>query len=93
VQALREVADAAASQRALGGQLASIDAAVAASRDAWNVQRQRYDGGLSNYLEVLGAEDSLLGNLRRQSELRARAFGLDVALVGALGGGYATNQH
>jgi NodT family efflux transporter outer membrane factor (OMF) lipoprotein len=89
VQALQDVADAAASRRALGGQLEQTDEAVAASQDAWRLQNERYTGGLSTYLDVLGAEDTLLANLRAQSDLRARAFALDVALVRALGGGYA----
>jgi NodT family efflux transporter outer membrane factor (OMF) lipoprotein len=91
VKALQSVADAAASQRALGGQLASIDEAVEASRQAWHAQNDRYAGGLSTYLDVLSAEDTLLANLRTQSDLRARSFSLDVALVRALGGGYAAS--
>jgi NodT family efflux transporter outer membrane factor (OMF) lipoprotein len=88
VQALNEVADAAVSQRALAPQLASIDAAVNAAREAWRVQNDRYEGGLANYLEVLSAEDYLLGNLRTQSDLQSRSMTLDVALNKALGGGY-----
>ena len=90
VQALQDVADAAASRRALGGQLEKTGEAVDASREAWRIQNDRYEGGLSTYLEVLSAEDTLLSNLRTLSDLRARAFALDVALVRALGGGYAS---
>jgi len=90
VQALQEVADAAVSQRAIGGQLAKTDEAVEAAREAWRIQGNRYQGGLATYLEVLSAEDSLLGNLRVQSDLQSRSFSLDVALVRALGGGYAS---
>ncbi|MBL8481327.1 MAG: efflux transporter outer membrane subunit, partial [Rhodocyclaceae bacterium] len=88
VQALQEVADAAASKRALGDQLARTGESVAASRAAWDIQNRRYQGGLATYLDVLSAEDTLLGTLRVQSDLRSRAFSLDVALVRALGGGY-----
>ncbi len=88
VQALQEVADAAVSQRALGPQLERIDAAVEAAREAWRVQNDRYQGGLATYLDVLTAEDYLLGNLRSQSDLRSRSMTLDVALNRALGGGY-----
>lgn len=88
VQALREVADAAVSQRALAPQRERIDAAVHAAREAWRVQSDRYEGGLSNYLDVLTAEDHLLGNLRMQSDLASRSLALDVALNKALGGGY-----
>jgi NodT family efflux transporter outer membrane factor (OMF) lipoprotein len=88
VQALQEVADAAVSQRALGPQLEKVDAAVDAAREAWRVQKDRYEGGLANYLDVLAAEDDLLGHLRSQSDLRSRSMALDVALNRALGGGY-----
>jgi len=88
VQALQDVADAATSQRALGGQLARTGEAVDAAREAWRIQNNRYEGGLSTYLDVLSAEDTLLSNLRTQSDLQSRAFTLDVALVRALGGGY-----
>jgi NodT family efflux transporter outer membrane factor (OMF) lipoprotein len=87
-QALQEVADAAVSQRALGPQLERIDAAVAAAREAWQVQNNRYQGGLATYLDVLSAEDYLLTHLRTQSDLRSRSMSLDVALNRALGGGY-----
>lgn len=87
-QALNEVADATTSRRALGAELDRSMAAVEAAREAWEVARQRYQGGLSSYLDVLSAEDVLLGNLRSLSDLQSRAFTLDVALVRALGGGY-----
>jgi NodT family efflux transporter outer membrane factor (OMF) lipoprotein len=91
VQALQEVADAAVSQRALGAQLERIDLAVEAAREAWRVQNDRYNGGLATYLDVLTAEDYLLGNLRTQSDLRSRSMSLDVALNRALGGGYQSS--
>jgi NodT family efflux transporter outer membrane factor (OMF) lipoprotein len=91
VQALQEVADAAVSQRALAPQLAHVDSAVDAAREAWRVQNNRYEGGLATYLEVLSAEDYLLSNLRTQSDLRSRSMTLDVALTKALGGGYQTH--
>jgi NodT family efflux transporter outer membrane factor (OMF) lipoprotein len=91
VQALQDVADAAVSQKALGGQLIKTGEAVDTAREAWRIQNNRYEGGLSSYLDVLSAEDTLLTNLRTQSDLRSRAFTLDVALVRALGGGYSTN--
>lgn len=90
VQALQEVADAATSRKALGGQLARTDEAVEAAREAWRIQNNRYEGGLSTYLDVLSAEDSLLSSLRTLTDLQSRSFTLDVALVRALGGGYST---
>lgn len=88
VQALQEVADAAVSQRALAPQIQRVDAAVDAAREAWQVQNNRYEGGLATYLDVLSAEDYLLSNLRQQTDLASRSMTLDVALNKALGGGY-----
>jgi NodT family efflux transporter outer membrane factor (OMF) lipoprotein len=92
VQALQEVADAAVSQRALAPQIERIGAAVEAAREAWRVQSNRYEGGLATYLDVLSAEDYLLGNLRTQSDLQSRSMTLDVALNKALGGGYVASN-
>jgi NodT family efflux transporter outer membrane factor (OMF) lipoprotein len=93
VQALQEVADAATSQRALGGQITKAGESVDAARESWRIQNNRYEGGLSTYLDVLSAEDTLLGNLRAQTDLQSRSFTLDVALVRALGGGYSATQN
>ncbi|NLC24324.1 MAG: multidrug transporter, partial [Oxalobacter sp.] len=87
-QALQQVADAAVSQKALGRQLVKINEAVVAAREAHHIVNNRYHGGLSNYIEVLAAEETLLANLRQQSDLQSRSFTLDVALIKALGGGY-----
>jgi NodT family efflux transporter outer membrane factor (OMF) lipoprotein len=91
VQALREVADVAASERALGDELARTTEGVEAARAAWRIQNDRYEGGLSTYLDVLTAEDSWLANRRAQTDLQSRAFALDVALMRSLGGGYVVN--
>lgn len=87
-EALHSVADAALSQRELSGQLRYSGEAVQAARDAWVIAQKRYQGGLSNYIEVLSAEDNLLANQRALTDLQSRALTLDVALVRALGGGF-----
>ncbi len=89
IGAVREVADAAASIRALAARRTQAEAALAAADAAWRIARQRFEGGLSPYLDVLTAEDALLERRRAATELAARAFALDIALVRALGGGFA----
>lgn len=91
-RALQEVADAAVSQQALAQRLDKAEQAVAASSQAYQVAQQRYQGGLANYLEVLMAEDGLLGNLNGLTNLRSLSFTHDVALQRALGGGYSDTQ-
>ncbi|MDD2500234.1 MAG: efflux transporter outer membrane subunit [Geobacter sp.] len=86
--ALEEVANAAFSIRTLAGQLEQGEQAVAEATEAHRVARNRYEGGLSNVIEVLYAEDLLLNNRRMLTMLQSRALTLDVALQRALGGGY-----
>jgi len=89
VQALREVADAAVSRRMLDTRLTESRAALDRAEEGNRLARQRYEGGLSTYLDVLSAEETVLGTRRSVAELEARAFTLDVAMVRALGGGFA----
>lgn len=89
-RALQDVADNAVSQKALGQRLNKAQEAVNAATEAHRVARNRYEGGLATYLEVLAAEDSLLGALSAQTNLRSASFTLDIGLQRALGGGYQT---
>lgn len=87
-QALREVADVAASQKALTSRLADARAALTANENAYRIARLRYEGQLSTYQSVLLAEQSVLAQRRVVADLESRAFALDIALVRALGGGF-----
>jgi NodT family efflux transporter outer membrane factor (OMF) lipoprotein len=87
-QALHDVADVALSQRALGVRLTKTREALMASEDSYRIIDMRYRGGLSTYLEVLSAEETLIANRQAVADLETRAFTLDVALVRALGGGF-----
>ncbi len=88
IQALNEVADVAAGLKQLQKQVRLADQSVAAQSRGLTVAANRYKGGLANYLDVLVAEDELLTSWRVQTDVRTRAFILDVALTKALGGGY-----
>ncbi|WP_324032479.1 efflux transporter outer membrane subunit [Shewanella avicenniae] len=90
--ALQEVADVLTSTQALDGQISETQAAVDAAEEAHQIASNRYRGGLATYLEVLTAEDRLLGSKRALVNLQSRAFSLDLALVHALGGGYQSHQ-
>lgn len=91
IQALNEVADVAAGLKQLQKQVHLADQSVAAQTQGLTVAANRYKGGLANYLDVLVAEDELLTSWRVQTDVRSRAFLLDVALTKALGGGYRTD--
>jgi NodT family efflux transporter outer membrane factor (OMF) lipoprotein len=92
VQALQQVADTAAGERALGTRLTESRAALEADEEAYKLTRLRYEGGLANYQSVLLAEDAVLQARIAVADLDARAFTLDVQLVQALGGGYPSSR-
>ncbi len=81
--ALRDVADVLSDQRALQAELAHRRIALQRSADAYRVATLRYKAGLSRYLDVLVAEDTLVQLRRAVATLEARAFTLDVSLVAA----------
>lgn len=88
VTAYQQVADAVTSQRAARQRLGDARAALAASQDAYDIARQRYEGGLSNYLDVLTVQDRLLQARLAVAGLDADLRSVDIALIRALGGGF-----
>jgi NodT family efflux transporter outer membrane factor (OMF) lipoprotein len=88
VQAVREVADAAAGQKALAVELTAAQEAVARSEEAFDLARRRYAGGLATYLTVLSAEDALLRNRQLLADCQGRVLLVRVDLIRALGGGF-----
>lgn len=93
VEAYRQVADAVTSQHALARRLADARAAAESSEQAYAIAQTRYRGGLSTYLDVLTVEDRLLDARQSLAEIETRAFSLDIALIRALGGGFAGPKH
>jgi NodT family efflux transporter outer membrane factor (OMF) lipoprotein len=88
IEALQDVADAAASQRALQTRLAAAREGLSSGEAAYKVARLRYEGGLTTYLTLLTAEDAVIVQRRAVAQLEARALTLDAGLVRALGGGF-----
>lgn len=88
VRALQDVADAAAGKRALEGRLSAAREGLAAGEEAYRIARLRYEGGLTSYLTLLTAEDTVIAQRRLVAQLEARALSLDAQLVRALGGGF-----
>ena len=88
IKALRETADAVTSQKSLASQLAQSRRALADFEEAHRLARQRYEHGLSTYLDVLSAEEGVVSARLQVSALETRAFTLDVQLIRALGGGF-----
>jgi len=90
-KALHDVADVAASKRALADRLLATQAAYDDAAQAHQVAFDRYRAGLAGYLEVLNAADTMIAAQRALADVQSRTFSLDVALVRVLGGGYRAN--
>jgi len=88
-QALQDVADAAASAQSAQRQLEERRKALSEGEQGYAVARERYQGGLSSYVDVLTAENAVIDERRAFADAQTRAFSLDITLVRALGGGYA----
>ncbi len=92
IEAVRDVADQIASLQSVERQQREQEAAQAAAESAYDLAVQRYKAGLGTYLTVLTAETNVLAQRRQAADLKARALDSQVALMRALGGGYAAEQ-
>jgi NodT family efflux transporter outer membrane factor (OMF) lipoprotein len=90
--AYQEAADAVTAQGAIARRLVEARTALTASTEAYSIARRRYEGGLSNYLDVLAVEDRLVQARTAMAELEAAARSADIALIRALGGGFTTTK-
>jgi outer membrane protein TolC len=92
LQAFQDVEDNLSTLRILDEETAVEAKAVAAAQRSFTVSNQRYKGGVTSYLEVLTAEDTLLSNQRTLTDLETRQFAGTVLLIRALGGGWDATQ-
>jgi multidrug efflux system outer membrane protein len=91
-QAFREVEDALIAHRKAREALAQQDAAVQASREALSIAEFRYSSGLTNYLNVLEAQRTLLGAEVAESRTLLSQLVAVVQLYRALGGGWDAEE-
>jgi outer membrane protein TolC len=92
LNALHEVENALAAYGADQQRRGWLDAAVIENRDALSLSRQRYEAGLTNFIDVLDAERTLQQN---QISLADSNTAVDTDLVGlyrALGGGWRSTR-
>jgi multidrug efflux system outer membrane protein len=87
--ALREVEDALVDLKGLARSRAALDQALSSSRETQRISQERYDKGLSSYLEVVEAGRSVLRVelLLAQNDANRRIT--LAALAKALGGGWS----
>ena len=91
-QAFNDVEDQLSGLRILERESDVEQRAVESAQHSVDLSNQRYQGGVTSYLEVLTSEGVLLQNQRTAIDLQTRQFVASVGLVRALGGGWDTRQ-
>jgi len=92
LNAFQEVEDNLSALRILQNEAKTEEAAVAASQHSLDLSTNRYKGGVSNYLEVITAQNLALSDQRAAVDILRRRVVAAVLLVKALGGGWDASQ-
>lgn len=92
LNAFREVEDALVAITTLKNELAATDRQQKAAKNANALSKQRYDKGVTSYLEVLETERTLFSVELQLSELQQQFLAAHVNLYKALGGGWLTRE-
>lgn len=90
--AFQDVEDQLSSLRVLERETVAEQAAVGAAQHSFDISNRRYKGGVTSYLEVLTAEQTLLQNQQTAVGLQTRQFVASVGLIQSLGGGWDVTQ-
>jgi outer membrane protein TolC len=92
IAAFNDVEDQLSGLRIMERESTVEQRAVASAQHSYDISNQRYQGGVTSYLEVLTAEATLIQNQRTAIDLQTRQFVSSVGLVRALGGGWDASQ-
>jgi NodT family efflux transporter outer membrane factor (OMF) lipoprotein len=92
LQAVQQVDEATVSFRAQAAQLRDLDHAVVAAKEALRLASERYERGLTDFLNVIDAERQLYALQAQYVEAQQGAAEQLVRLYKALGGGWQTYQ-
>jgi multidrug efflux system outer membrane protein len=90
--AFREVEDALVEIETYKAEAGAVDRKLAAARNANMLSTDRYDKGVTSYLEVLEADRTLFSVELERSEIDQQLFRAYVRLYKALGGGWLTRE-
>jgi NodT family efflux transporter outer membrane factor (OMF) lipoprotein len=90
--AFEDVEDQLAALRVLEQESTVEQRAVDAAHRSFDLSNSRYKGGVTSYLEVLTAEQTLLQDEVTEINIESRQFAASVSLVRALGGGWDVTQ-
>ena len=87
--ALREVEDALVDLKGIARSRAALGAALASSRDTRQLSQERFDKGLTSYLDVVDADRTVLRTRLALSQQDAQQRITLAALAKSLGGGWS----
>ena len=90
--AFEDVEDQLAALRILEQESVVEQRAVDAAQRSFDLSNKRYKGGVTSYLEVLTAEQTLLQDQVTAINIGSRQFASSVSLIRALGGGWDVTQ-
>ena len=90
--AFQQAEDGISNLSTLSQALATQAAAVEDARRALAIANNRYVGGVTNYLDVITAQTTLLTSQRLQTQLLGQQMVSAVYLIKALGGGWDASQ-
>jgi NodT family efflux transporter outer membrane factor (OMF) lipoprotein len=88
LSAFQEVEDDVSTLRLLDRESQEQNRAAAGAQRALDLANNRYQGGITTYLEVITAQSTALSNQRAAAQLLTRRMTASVDLVKALGGGW-----
>jgi NodT family efflux transporter outer membrane factor (OMF) lipoprotein len=91
-QAFNDVEDQLSTLRVLEQESQVQNSAVASAQHSLDLSNQRYKGGVTSYLEVLTAEQTLISDQITAISLTTRQFAASASLVRSLGGGWDATQ-
>jgi NodT family efflux transporter outer membrane factor (OMF) lipoprotein len=90
--AFQQVEDYLASVRILSQEIQQEQQAVASAQQFVDLELARYQTGIDPYVNVLTAQNTLLGDQQTLTNLRTQAMTSSVQLITALGGGWDSSQ-
>lgn len=92
LNAFREVEDALVEVETLSREINAVSNKLKAARNAKELSNERYDKGVTSYLEVLEADRTLFSVELEYSDLKQRYLNAYVTLYKSLGGGWISKE-
>jgi multidrug efflux system outer membrane protein len=88
LNAFREVEDSLSDLSTLAAQAEAVNRALVSARDTASLANERYQKGLTSYLDVVDAQRAALQAERQHTQLRGQCAISTILLAKALGGGW-----